>query len=129
MASMVTSGLDARKSKRYQGVLPAFTQINRDLITWMYDGEVVLFVPRKYSIDAGFICGCDADQGIPQPNLVNDGAGRRAGRQGGVRGVCRCPLNRRGDNQFFPDCKTGSGKVIPLLEGRYGNLEAPCDFR
>ena len=103
MASMVTSGLDARKSKRYQGVLPAFTQINRDLITWMYDGEVVLFVPRKYSIDAGFICGCDADQGIPRTNLVNDLAGGRAGREGGAR-CLPMPLNRRGDNQFF-HCK------------------------
>src|SRR5262245_13954732 len=109
MASMVTSVLDARKSKRYQGVLPAFTQINRNLIAWMYDGEVVLFVPRKYSIDTGFICGGDAIQGIPWLNLVDEGAGGRVG-TGGGRFVCRCPLNGLGHYQLLSDGKTGSGK-------------------
>src|SRR5262245_60915080 len=129
MASMVTSGLDARKSKRYQGVLPAFTQINRNLIAWMYDGEVVLFVPRKYSIDAGFICGCDAKESVPWLNLVDEGAGGRAGVAGRGRFICRCPLNGLGDQKLLSDGKTGSGKVIPLFKGLYGDLETCSNFR
>src|SRR5213078_2645773 len=98
MASMVTSRLDARKSKRYQGVvLPAFTRINHYLVAWVYDGEVVFFVPRKYSTDAGFVCGCDADQGIPRTYFADDLAGGGTGRAG--RPVCHRCLNRFGNKK------------------------------
>src|SRR5262245_44207943 len=128
MASMVTSHLAARKSKRYQGVLPAFTQINRNLITWMYDGEVVLFVPRQYSIDACPVGVSDAEQGIPRLNLVDDGAGGGAGRRRQGRRVRRCSLSGLRDQKLLADSNMGVGEFIPCHQCCYGNLEAGSDL-
>jgi hypothetical protein len=87
----------------------------------MYDGEVVLFVPGKYSIDARLVCCRNLVQRVASLNFVDNLARNGIVRCYGDRLICH--------NELFADRENGGRKVIPGLQLRNRNGETGRNLR
>src|SRR5262245_31256192 len=86
----------------------------------MNDGEVVLFVPGKYSTHCGFVRDRNLIKSFPRTHLVDDPAGYGRGIGLGRDGF--------GNDQLAADRNICGVDLVPILQVTYSDTVSFCDI-